>query len=140
MKKMLIVIILFVILVGGVKTENDFSLLDYFDGEYYAYSNAPVSENYINLGSCYMNFGTVEREKIIGESMLVYNLEVGAAIQSLDAHIIKSEYIETGATVIYGYSNKINTSLDVDGEEINIQIACYDDYCVIGWPLILGSF
>ncbi len=140
MKKMLIVIVMFVILVGGVKTENEFSLLDYFDGEYYAYTNSPVSENYIDLGSCYMNFGEVERDKLIGESMLVYNLEVGAAIQNLDARIIKSEYLETGATVIYGYSNKINTELDVNGETINIQIACYDDYCVIGWPLILGSF
>ena len=47
MKKLFVVIVVFLILIGNVGVKNNFTLLDYFDGEYYAYSNCPISNHYI---------------------------------------------------------------------------------------------
>ena len=80
MKKLFVVIVVFLILIGNVGVKNNFTLLDYFDGEYYAYSNSPISNHYIFLGSCYMNIGEVNSNDIVGESMIIENFEPIAAI------------------------------------------------------------
>ncbi len=138
MKKLLIIATLFIILVAGEKKENNFSLRDYFSGEYYAYVDKNV-DNSVFLGFCYMTADNIETNEIIGESMKIYDFEVSSAIDDLDAYIIKSEWVED-AVVIYAYTNKIETSVNAFDATVNLQIACYDEYCIIGWPLILGSF
>ena len=140
MKKLFVVIVVFLILIGNVGVKNNFTLLDYFDGEYYAYSNSPISNNYIFLGSCYMNIGEVNSNDIVGESMIIENFEPIAAIEELNGKIIFTEFLDTGASVIYAYTDQIGRYVNVNGEKVNIQIAQYNDYSVIGWPLILGSF
>ena len=141
MKKLFAVIIIFLILIGNVGYNTNFSLLDYFQGEYFAYTSTPAGENYIFLGSCYMNYGKIENpDEIIGESMKIYNFEPVAGLESLDANIVYTEHLDSGASVIYAYTDKINRFVKVEDENVNIQIACYDEYSIIGWPLILGSF
>lgn len=140
MKKLFVVIVVFLILIGNVGVKNNFTLLDYFDGEYYAYSNSPISNHYIFLGSCYMNIGEVNSNDIVGESMIIENFEPIAAIEELNAKILFTEFLDTGASVIYAYTDQIGRYVNVNGEKVNIQIAQYNDYSVIGWPLILGSF
>ena len=140
MKKLFVVIVVFLILIGNVGVKNNFTLLDYFDGEYYAYSNSPISNHYIFLGSCYMNIGEVNSNDIVGESMIIENFEPIAAIEELNAKILFTEFLDTGASVIYAYTVQIGRYVNVNGEKVNIQIAQYNDYSVIGWPLILGSF
>ncbi len=140
MKKLFVVIVVFLILIGNVGVKNNFTLLDYFDGEYYAYSNSPISNHYIFLGSCYMNIGEVNSNDIVGESMIIENFEPIAAIEELNGKIIFTEFLDTGASVIYAYTDQIGRYVNVNGEKVNIQIAQYNDYSVIGWPLILGSF
>ena len=81
MKKLFVVIVVFLILIGNVGVKNNFTLLDYFDGEYYAYSNSPISNHYIFLGCCYMNIGEVNSNDIVGESMIIENFEPIAAIE-----------------------------------------------------------
>lgn len=140
MKKLFVVIVVFLILIGNVGVKNNFTLLDYFDGEYYAYSNSPISNHYIFLGSCYMNIGEVNSNDIVGESMIIENFEPIAAIEELNAKILFTEFLDTGASVIYAYTDQIGRYVNVNGEKVNVQIAQYNDYSVIGWPLILGSF
>lgn len=140
MKKLFVVIVVFLILIGNVGVKNNFTLLDYFGGEYYAYSNSPISNHYIFLGSCYMNIGEVNSNDIVGESMIIENFEPIAAIEELNGKIIFTEFLDTGASVIYAYTDQIGRYVNVNGEKVNIQIAQYNDYSVIGWPLILGSF
>lgn len=72
--------------------------------------------------------------------MKIYNFEPVAGLESLDANIVYTEYLDSGASVIYAYTDKINRFVKVEDENVNIQIACYDEYSIIGWPLILGSF
>lgn len=128
-----------ILISSNVKT--DFSLLNYFSGEYYAYTNRQVSTSSVNLGSCYMNnFKLKNSSIVIGESIKVENLEVGAVLKSLNAKVIKTEYLESGAVVIYAYSPKISKSVMVNSNKVNLQIANYDEYSIVGWPLILGSF
>ena len=138
MKKLLSLIAIFVILLSSTP-DTDFSLLDYFDGEYTAYSNAPLSEQCINLGTCYMNIGKVNGS-VIGESMVIYDLEVSYAIRELDANIVKVETLEDGTNVLYCHSKLIDKCVEIDNKPVNLQIAHNDEYSVIGWPLILGSF
>ena len=141
MKKMLVILVLFVVLVSQNTNTESFSLLNYFSGEYYAYSHSPISENYVDLGSCVMNYGKVENnKKLIGESMIVADFEPVACLKDLEAKVVKTEIIETGAEVIYAYTNLIKDYVSVSGKKVNIQIAHYETYSVIGWPLILGSF
>lgn len=141
MKKLLIFILMFLILISGAKTQETFTLLDYFSGEYYAYTSTPASANYINLGSCVMNIGAVnENVPIIGESLTIQNFEPLSALEVLNAKLIKIEQLDTGATIFYAYTDKINKNVTIENQKVNIQIATYSDYSVIGWPLILGSY
>ena len=52
------------------KTETNFSLLNYFSGEYIAYTSQGGNEDSINLGFCYVNSEPVD-DHIIGESMTI---------------------------------------------------------------------
>lgn len=42
--------------------------------------------------------------------------------------------------IIEGYSSKLNGYKYIDGFRINIQISVFDDYALVGSPLIDGSF
>lgn len=115
---------------------NKFTLLDYFDGEYIAYTKE-YQEDSIDLGFCYMSS---KADSLIGESIRIDDLEIGSAISDLKVKVINTECLDNGTIVIYGYTSKISDSVEVDNKKINVQIAHNDDYSIIGWPLILGSF
>lgn len=139
MKKMFVIGALFVILLAS-RVQADFSLCDYFEGEYTYYTESKVDDRSVNLGFCYMNEGGTKVNNVVAESMRIDNFEPGAAIRTLRARVIRTEYLDSGASVIYAYTDLINKNVIVFDEKINLQIACYDDYSIIGWPLILGSF
>lgn len=139
MKKMIVFLFLFVVLLSGIPPEKEFSLGDFCEGEYIAYTTKKISNASIDLGFCFMNKHKVS-DNVIGESVKVNNFEPATAIRNLNAKVIKVEQLNTGATIIYAYTNKINSSVKVDGEKVNLQIAHYNDYSIVGWPLILGSF
>ena len=137
MKKIWIMLFIFVFLLCGLKQPN-FSLLQYFDGDYFAYtSSAEIGS--INLGVCFQTTNAKAQNKI-GESVTIQNFEPSAAIKTLQAKVVKTEYLQTGATVIYAYSNIVPTYVELDGEHVNLQIAYYETHTIIGWPLIIGSF
>lgn len=131
--------LLFMVLLS-VPPKNNFTLLNYFDGEYLAYTSTPISPEYIFTGSAYINYGKVDVKELIGESLTIKNLEVGAALKTLNARVIYSENLASGAMVIYAYSPKIHKNVKFNNKKVNLQIAVYNDYSVVGWPLILGSF
>lgn len=135
MKKLFIAVILLFILANSLSYK-EFSLDQYFDGELITYS-----ENYINgsvdLGFCYANVG--KTNNAIGESVKIYDLEVGQALKTLQADVVNTEYIN-GTTIIYACSKFIPKNVVVDKQKVNLQIAIKEDCCVVGWPLILGGF
>ncbi len=139
MKKFCLVATLFVILLSG-RGEPQFSLTNYFSGEYVYYTETVVDEHSISLGFCYMNEGQSRVQNVIGESMRIDNFEPASAIKTLRAKVIKTEYIESGAVIIYAHTDLLDREVSVFNEKVNLQIAYYEDYSVIGWPLILGSF
>lgn len=117
MKKIFIlIVVLLIILFNSFYNKNTFSLRDYFStGKLTQYTK--------------------------GESLYFNNLEVGKAIEILNAEIKFVEYIEDRAlTIIYCYTDKIKTSVYSNDKKINLQIAYCDNYSVIGWPMIFGSF
>lgn len=138
MKKFLIVLIVFLIVLSGVKTSSEFSLLDYFSGEYTVYTSNQ-NKNSIDLGFCYMST-EVNVDGVVGESMVVKNLEVSKALKDLNARVVKSEYLENGTTVIYAYSHLIDDKVTIENNYVNLQIAITGEHAVVGWPLILGSY
>ncbi len=137
MKKLFVCLAVLVGLVYCYSNNSNFSLQNYFSGVYYCYTESEIDSTSLNLGFCYMS--NSYSSNLIGESMIVENLEPIAAITSLNAKIIKTEQINN-ASIIYAYSSAINSYVTIDGKKVNLQLACYDDYCVIGWPLILGSY
>lgn len=139
MKKLMIVIFIFIVLIVGKQGGQTFTLLDYFAGDYTAYTSTSSGEDCVNLGFCYMNSKPVSKG-VIGESVVVKNLEVGSAIKVLNARVVKTECLEDGTNVIYAYTGLIEEKVNVDGKTVNLQIATKDEKTVIGWPLILGSF
>ena len=128
----------FAVLIGCYSHKDKFTLQDYFAGTYYCYSQTANNNASVDLGFCFLNYE--ESSNPIGESMVIENYEPISAIEKLNANILKTEHLDNGATVIYAYSNKIGTSVDLNDKKVNLQLACYEDYCIIGWPLILGSF
>ena len=139
MKKIAVVLIVFLIILSGVKYENDFTLLNYFSGEYVVYTSEDVEGSGVDLGFCYMNTEPVKNH-VVGESVKVRNLEVGKALSTLNARVVNTEYLENDLTVIYAYTNLIKEKVEVSGNLVNLQIAMREDYVIIGWPLILGSY
>ncbi len=139
MKKIAVIVIVFLIILSGIKTEKKFSLLNYFSGEYTVYTSTQNEDNSINLGFCYMNTTPVQKN-VIGESMVIKNLEISSALKTLSARVIKTEFLDDGTIVIYAFSNLIDESKNVFGQKVNLQIATKNDHSVIGWPLIFGSF
>ena len=140
MKKFFVVIAVFLVLICTKEVKNDFTLLDYFSGEYTTYSQTAQGENCVNLGFCYMQNEIIEKENLIGESLKISNFEPIDALKQLNAKVVKTEYLDNGTIVIYAYSSLIKDKVEVDNKNVNLQIAQYENYSIIGWPLILGSF
>ena len=139
MKKMIIVLFIFLVIFSGIKEKKEFSLLDYFAGDYTSYTNQYCNEESIDLGFCYANLDQ-KNEKIVGESVVVENLEIGNALEVLRASVLKSEYLNDGTVVIYAKTPLINDCVDVSYGKVNLQIATRGSRSVVGWPLILGSY
>lgn len=138
MKKLFIACVLMILLLCGVWKNQQFTLLDFFDGEYLAYTAERV-QGATDLGFCRV----IEKRdvsSVIGESIKIKNFEPVSAMEILNAKLLKTEVLNNGTIVLYGYSDLINKSVVVNSQQVNLQIACYEEYCVIGWPLILGSF
>ncbi|MGN0788190.1 MAG: hypothetical protein ACI4L6_03950 [Candidatus Onthoplasma sp.] len=139
MKKLLLTIGVMIIFLLSSHNTNNFSLLDYFDGEYYSFSSCQT-ENSVDLGFAYMSNVEIERDKLSGESVKLKNFEPSEAIKKLKARVVYTEYLESGTTVIYAYTNLISKKVKVKDENVNVQIAINDEFCIVGWPLIMGSF
>lgn len=139
MKKLLVVLVVLIILVVGHNPTMNFCLLDYFSGEYVVYTENFTDEDAVNLGFCYMNTKP-QISNIVGESIMVENLEVSTAIDVLKARVVKTEYLEDGTTIIYAYTNLISQYVKLQNQKINLQLAIKNEKTIIGWPLILGSF
>lgn len=139
MKKIMVVIVMFLIVLNCSNNKKEFTLLKYFSGDYVAYTSDGDGENCVDLGFCYINSKPV-KDCVIGESITIENCEVSSALETLKARVVKTEYLEDGATVIYAFSNLIDENVDVFGKKVNLQIAIRENRTTIGWPLILGSF
>ena len=145
MKKIFIILILCLLFACSifVKPKN-FTLQDYFDtGILHIYTLRPINETSIPLANTYMSTSKkgLQSGDIIGESIYFNDLEVGNAIKKLKAKVKFTEYIdEQNLTIIYAYTNLISKSEIVNNIKINLQISVCDEYSVIGWPLIYGSF
>ena len=141
MKKLFIFFALIVVLFYSNNYKTDFSLEDYFSGEYYCYTEQPVNNNSINLGFCHLTINQKSsKNNIVGESVTTKNIEINSALQTLKAKVIKTEYLSNGTTVIYAYTNLIKSSVELFNTKVNLQIALNNNTTTIGWPLILGSF
>lgn len=139
MKKIIIVSLIFLIILSGVKTESKFSLLNYFSGDYTVYTSDSKGEDGVDLGFCYMN-SKHTTGNIIAESMVIENLEIGNALETLNARVVKTEYLDDGTSIIYAHTILIDDSVEISEGRVNLQIATRDERSVIGWPLILGSY
>ena len=145
MKKIIVLLILCLLFACSIFVDQQhFSLTNYFStGTLHIYTKRPINQTSIPLASIYMssNADGSRPEEIIGESLYFENLEVGSAITTLKAKIKFTEYIdEQNLTLIYAHTNLINKYEIVNGVKINLQISTCDQYSVIGWPLIYGSF
>ncbi len=139
MKKFVVIIVIFLVVINAKNNQVDFSLLNYFSGNYTAYSSTDKNGNSLNLGFCYMSQVPVPKD-MVGESMEIENLEVGSALKTLKAKVVKTEFLDDGTTVIYAFTNLIKDKVKVGGQNVNLQIAEKENTFIIGWPLILGAY
>ena len=135
MKKLLAVIVVIFAILNNVHIK-DFSLNDFFNGEITYYSNLKNTDSR-DLGFCYS--ASDKNNQIIGESIVVKNVELNSVLNRLGAKVVKVETVGD-KIIVYAKSNKIPASINLFGDKVNLQIAYTEDRCVIGWPLILGDF
>ncbi len=138
MKKWFCIIAVFVIVLSGGRSTNNFSFNDYFSGDYFCYTENKIADESIDLGPFYET-AEVHTADPLGESMIIENFEPISALETLDADLVSTEVVGS-AVVMYAYSPLIKEYKIVAGNKVNLQIATYETYSVIGWPLILGSF
>jgi len=145
MKKIIVVLIISLLFACSIfVNSNNFTLTSYFNtGILHIYTNRPINETSIYLANTYMssNSSGATQKDILGESLYFENLEVGSAIKTLKAKIKFTEYINSqNLTIIYAYSKLIPKYKIINNIKINLQISTCDNYSVIGWPVIYGSF
>ena len=145
MKKIIVILVFCLLFVCSIAIKpKTFSLQNYFDsGLLHIYTKRPINETSIPLANTYMssNSSGAKKDEIIGESLYFKNLEIGSAINKLKAKVKFTEYIDNqNLTIIYAYSKLIPKYEMVNNMKINLQISTCDEYSVIGWPLIYGSF
>lgn len=141
MKKFIVLPILLLIIICNIYNKQEFSLSTYFNqGKLSYYTNTATNTLSVKLADSYMSL-TKPNAKIIGESMYFNNLEVISAIKTLKASVKFTEYLsEQNLTLIYCYTSLIPTYKYVKSNKINLQISTCEEYSIIGWPLIYGSF
>lgn len=121
MKKIIVLILLLFILVfNAYSNQNSFTLSNFFSGKIESYYN--------NFSLC-------------GETLELKTQNIDNVLKKLNANVINSEYIlDQKLTIIYCYSTLVPQSVILKGKEINLQICIADEYVVVGWPMINGSF
>ena len=145
MKKVIVVLILSLLFACSVFVKpKEFSLQNYFDaGLLHIYTSRPINETSIALANTYISTSSkgIKKGDILGESLYFNNLEIGSAIKKLKAKVKFTEYLDNqNLTIIYAYTNLISKYEMVNNVKINLQISTCDEYSIIGWPLIYGSF
>lgn len=145
MKKIIVILILCLTFACSIFIKpKDFSLQNYFDtGLLHIYTNRPINETSIAITNLYMSTSKkgLTKGDIVGESLYFTNLEINSALTKLKAKVKFSEYIEEQSlTLIYAYSSLISKYEIINNVKINLQISTCNEYSVIGWPLIYGSF
>ncbi len=145
MKKIIIALILCLMFACNILTKpKQFSLQNYFDsGLLHIYTSRPINQTSIPITHLYMSTSNkgVTKGDIVGESMYFNNLEIDSALKKLKAKVKFTEFIdEQNLTLIYAYTNLISKYEMVNNIKINVQISTCNEYSVIGWPLIYGSF
>ena len=126
----MVVIAVFMVLICSQNAENDFTLLDYFTGEYTSYTQEQISETDLNLGFCFMQENKSVNIWLVGESLKIYNFEPIDALKKLNAKLVKTECLDSGLVVLYAYTNKIKDCIELDNKKVNIQIANCAEYSV----------
>lgn len=138
MKKFIILLILLLlIVVNSPNVKSEFSLKTYFkDIEITTYTKENLGE-----GNLLPTVSASKSGKVIGETLFSKNLELGSALKTLRAKVLKTEFLpDENLTVILAHSDLINSEVKLNDMSINLQIAVSQDYIVIGWPMILGGF
>lgn len=122
MKKIVVLLILLsILMLNAYSKQTDFSFSKYF-------SSGTIT--------CYATDTNIK-----GESIYFENLEIDNALKTLKANVVFKEYIkEKRLTILYCLSPLINKTIVTKNKEINLQIAVSNNYVVLGWPMILGSF
>lgn len=123
MKKLFILImLLFILLLNAYSQQSEFTFTNYFE-----------------IGS--ITQYKQQNKTLIGESAFFNNVEIDNILSKLNAKIQFIEYIkESDITILFCTSPLIYKSIKVKNKIINLQIAIAEEYTVVGWPMILGSF
>lgn len=147
MKKLIFILSLSLILLCGIfftPHQNNFSLSNYFSGTtMYTYTNECINQTSTKITNTYMSLSSkgATTQNLLGESMFFDNLEVNSALKTLKATVKFTEYLSCEQlTIIYGYSPLIDKNKVIKNNLVNIQIAISNEYTIIGWPVIYGSF
>lgn len=120
-----------------------FNLRSYFDsGVLHIYTQQPINETSIPISNLYMSTSSSgANNHVVGESLYFENLEIDHALTKLKAKVKFTEYLKNqNLTIIYAYSKLIPKYEIINNIKINLQISTCEQYSVIGWPLIYGSF
>ena len=139
--KLLVLILCCYMLCLAFNSEQSFSFGRYFpDGEisYYTLTKIEGGQNF-DCAGLFCNSQTSPNIEVVGESIVVPYEDLHKYISTLNAQIIRKEYLtQLNLTLLYAHSPVIDCKLK--DTTTNLQIAVYSDHAVIGWPMIYGSF
>ncbi|MDE6551327.1 MAG: hypothetical protein K2M44_07530 [Clostridia bacterium] len=70
----------------------------------------------------------------------VDNSDVDALCAKLATKVVSKQVTSDGIECVYLYSPLLTESVRIDGAAVNMQIAITDNYLIVGFPLIMGSY
>lgn len=134
MKKFLIAIILMCIIMSNRNFNNNFSFLNFFEGDYYAITSSKVDENSVLKNNVYITNAKVQVDKLVGECIVLSNYNLDDVLAKLKAKIITKTFLETGSLHYTAFSNYLLINKNC---AFNFEILEAENLLILGWPKIM---
>lgn len=138
MKKL--VLLIFICLTAVLLGSNHFIFATAnLHGKYTVYTSAMPSNEYKDGIVSSLISSAVHSERGASVRFCGSQDDIDAFLKKTNAAVVKKESV-FGAEIIYAYSRRFSKDVQIDGKNVNLQIAKRGGEIIIGTPLILGSY
>ncbi|MCL2631459.1 MAG: YwmB family TATA-box binding protein [Firmicutes bacterium] len=100
-----------------------------------------TAHDFVGVSPWRAQYEKLKLKNVVGESVIFQGTEedIEELIKTMRVRVIYKES-KNGAESIYGFTNRIKNSVEVNGKKVNVQFALRGTTVTVGSPVILGAF